>query len=236
MLKRIFDIVFASAILTACAPLFALIAILTKLDSNGPVFFVQDRLGLNGEVFSMFKFRTMVKDAEQTGTGLFSYSDDSRITRVGRVLRMTSLDELPQFINVVMGTMSVVGPRPPVTYELGDYQNFSDWQKMRFTVKPGLTGLAQVSGRNALTWEQKIQFDNEYVREFDRSGMRYDAVLILRTIWVVATLQSVVETRRAEDEASLTLASEDCISAPAEPADISTANGDLEGQASRRAA
>src|SRR6266478_7808736 len=150
MLKRTLDLILALTVALVLAPLLLLLALVIRIDTRGPALFIQDRLGLDGRVFRMFKFRTMVQNAEQMGTGLFSFENDPRVTRVGQFLRHTSLDELPQLFNVLRGDMSIVGPRPPVTYELGNYADFSPELKFRFTVKPGVTGLAQISGRNDL--------------------------------------------------------------------------------------
>jgi lipopolysaccharide/colanic/teichoic acid biosynthesis glycosyltransferase len=192
-LKRLFDLSVAGLTGLLLSPLWIFIAILIKFDSKGPVFFVQNRLGLNGQIFPMFKFRTMVQNAETQGTGLFSYENDPRITRVGGFLRQVSLDELPQIINILRGEMSVVGPRPPVTYELGNYDEFSPELKYRFTVKPGITGLAQVSGRNDLGWDQKIVFDTEYIRRYRKHGILCDLHLIIKTVWVVLSMRNVIE-------------------------------------------
>lgn len=191
--KRTLDLAVATGVVILSLPCWLAIAALIKLDSRGPVLFVQGRLGLGGRVFRMFKFRTMVEDAEQKGTGLFSYADDPRITRVGRFLRHTSLDELPQLLNVLKGDMSIVGPRPPVTYELGNYADFADGLKFRFTVKPGITGLAQVSGRNDLSWDQKLVYDTEYINTYRARGISYDLILMLKTIGVVLAMRSVIE-------------------------------------------
>ena len=191
--KRTFDLIIAFIVFLVILPLGILISILIILDSRGPVLFVQGRLGLNGRVFRMYKFRSMVIDAEKQGTGLFSFEDDPRITRLGRYLRKTSLDELPQILNVLIGNMSLVGPRPPVTYELGDYADFSDALKFRFVVKPGITGLAQVSGRNELNWDQKIVYDLEYIKLYRSKGIRYDIYLILLTAKVVLSMKNVIE-------------------------------------------
>jgi lipopolysaccharide/colanic/teichoic acid biosynthesis glycosyltransferase len=192
-LKRTLDLVIALLVAVLLAPLLVVIALLVKLDSRGPVLFMQNRLGLGGTVFSMYKFRTMVRNAEQMGTGLFSYEGDPRVTRVGRLLRQASLDELPQVINVIKGDMSIVGPRPPVTYELGNYAEFSQELRYRFTVKPGITGLAQLSGRNDLDWGRKLVFDTEYIRKYNTYGIAYDMYLILRTVWVVLSMRNVIE-------------------------------------------
>ena len=196
MLKRLLDILGALVGLVLFSPVFLVAAVLIRATSPGPVFFVQGRLGRDGQVFRMLKFRTMVQNAEQMGTGLFSYEDDPRITRIGHYLRIASLDEIPQFLNVLGGSMSIVGPRPPVTYELGDYKDFTPTMKIRFQVKPGITGLAQVSGRNDLDWDEKIHFDNIYVEKFRRWGVLYDLWIILRTVWVVISARSTIEARR----------------------------------------
>lgn len=193
ILKRAFDLAAALAIWALAWPVLLLISVMIKLDSEGPVLFVQDRIGKNGAVFRMYKFRTMVVNAERTGTGLCSYPGDPRVTKVGRYLRAASLDELPQLLNVVMGSMSIVGPRPAVTYELGDYATLRDHMKIRFTVKPGITGLAQVSGRNSLDWDQKIALDNKYVERFAQLGIIEDIVIVIRTVWVMLSMRNVVE-------------------------------------------
>lgn len=193
MLKRAIDLALSLFTFAALFPFMAIIALLIKLDSRGSVLFVQDRLGLHGARFSMYKFRTMREGAETLGTGLFSFEDDPRVTRIGRYLRLFSLDELPQLVNVIRGDMSIVGPRPPVSYELGRYEDFSPRQRVRFRVKPGITGLAQVSGRNALDWDSKITMDNRYVALYRRRGIVMDFKILLLTVRVVASMRNVIE-------------------------------------------
>ena len=184
-LKRVFDIVFSVLLLLALLPFFIFIAIAILIDSKGPIFFKQPRLGLKGKVFNIYKFRSMVVGAERMGTGLFNYSNDPRVTKVGRFLRDYSLDELPQLFNILKGDMSFVGPRPPVTYELGDYKNFDGLLKQRFIMKPGVTGLAQINGRNELSWDEKIVFDNKYISDFSRFGILLDIKILFITVFKV---------------------------------------------------
>jgi len=183
--KRIFDLVFSIIGILVLLPMLILIAVLIKLDSKGPVLFIQSRLGLNGQVFKILKFRSMIVNAEFTGTGIFNYNNDPRETRVGKILRNYSLDELPQIFNIFIGNMSFVGPRPPITYELGNYDDFTPDLKFRFLLKPGITGYSQINGRNELNWNQKIIFDNEYIKDFYKWGVILDIKVILVTIYKV---------------------------------------------------
>ena len=199
IVKRVFDLAVAIAVLALVWPALVVIGILIKLDSEGPAHFVQNRIGKNGTLFRMYKFRTMVVDAEHKGTGLCSYPGDPRVTRLGKYLRAISVDELPQFYNVVLGSMSIVGPRPPVSYELGDFAMLSDQMKIRFQVKPGITGLAQISGRNGLDWKQKVAFDNLYVERFARLGVIEDICIALRTAWVIVSMRNAVEAAPLQD-------------------------------------
>ena len=167
-IKRLFDIVVCFVALIVLLPLFIIIAVAIKVTSKGPVFFLQDRIGYRGKIFKIIKFRTMIVNAEHIGEGLrVSSEKDPRITKVGRILRATSLDELPQLINVLLGTMSCCGPRPPATYVPYDgYENYPQDAKKRFEMRPGITGLAQATVRNSATWAQRIVIDNEYVDNF----------------------------------------------------------------------
>lgn len=142
----------------------------------------------------MFKFRTMIENAEHMGTGLFNYKNDFRVTKVGAFLRKSSLDELPQLINVLIGDMSLVGPRPPVTYELGNYDELSSMYKKRFAVPAGITGLAQISGRNELSWDEKIQYDNQYIDAFQEYGVLLDLKIIFLTIVNIFRMKDIYET------------------------------------------
>jgi len=166
-IKRIIDIVGSLVGIVLLSPVFLIIAILIKLTSLGPVFFLQERLGKNGKVFRIIKFRTMVVNAEKMGDGLSIRSEsDQRITKIGKFLRASSLDELPQLFNVLKGEMSLVGPRPPVPYHPYKYEDYSDEQRMRFSMKPGVTGLSQVMVRNSVGWDVRIEIDLQYIRRF----------------------------------------------------------------------
>ena len=190
LIKRLGDILASGlGMILLCIP-FALISLWIKLTSKGPVFFRQERLGKGGKTFRIFKFRTMVVNAEKTGDGLFVYGNNvSRITSAGRVLRTTSLDELPQLLNVLKGDMSIVGPRPPVVYFPYDgYQNYPEWAKKRFSMRPGITGLAQVRTRTTAPWDERIVIDNEYV---DRFSVALDLKILVQTAVSVLKHQNV---------------------------------------------
>lgn len=193
--KRFFDIVSVSILSLMLLPVWIVVAIWIKVDSKGPVIFRQKRRTKNGRVFEMLKFRTMIVGAEQIGTGLFNYENDPRVTKIGRILRKTSIDELPQLFNILKGDMSVVGPRPCVTYELGDFDTLNKRYKKRFNVKAGLTGLAQVKGRNNISWDQKVEFDNQYVDEFERIGVLADIKIILMSIVKVFKKEDIYENK-----------------------------------------
>lgn len=197
--KRYFDILISASALIVLSPVFFLIALAIKLDSSGTIFFKQGRLGKDGKEFAMYKFRSMVTNAERSGTGLFNYQNDPRVTKVGRFLRDTSLDELPQLLNVLKGDMSLVGPRPAVTYELGDYATLNKRYKKRFCVLPGITGLAQVCGRNEIPWDEKVNYDNEYVDKSHTDGFETDVSILLKTITVVFKSKDIYENKQDED-------------------------------------
>jgi lipopolysaccharide/colanic/teichoic acid biosynthesis glycosyltransferase len=177
-------------------PVMVVIAILIKCTSKGPIFFAQDRIGLNGKNFKMLKFRTMFNNSEKKGTGLYIFENDTRITKLGFLIRRLSLDELPQFFNVLIGSMSLVGPRPPVTYELGDWSSFTPTMKKRFNVKPGITGFAQISGRNSLEWDRKIAYDLFYIKEFKRLGIFFDIYIIIKSFRVVISGKDILENKK----------------------------------------
>ena len=192
--KRGFDIAFASFALITASPVMLLIAAVIKLTSRGPVFYRQGRVGQNGEPFEMLKFRSMRQNNDASshvtfatdwiygrtggddGEGVHKMTADPRITGIGKVIRKTSLDELPQFINVVKGDMSIVGPRPPTSYE---FDTYSEWHKRRLEVVPGITGLWQISGRNELSFEEMVELDIRYI---ERWSLANDIRIVVRTL------------------------------------------------------
>jgi exopolysaccharide biosynthesis polyprenyl glycosylphosphotransferase len=187
MVKRMLDCVCSVVLLILCAPLFLLIAALVKTTSPGPVFFRQIRMGLNKRQFTIYKFRTMVSDAEQLQDRLLSMNEmtgpvfkinqDPRVTPLGRVLRKTSIDELPQLFNVLKGNMSLVGPR---AMSLRDYKLFDqDWQRRRFSVKPGITCLWQIQGRNSVPFEKWMELDMQYI---DKWSLWLDFKILVQTV------------------------------------------------------
>lgn len=209
-LKRFIDL-FGSAVgIVLLAPLFLVVSIAIKLDSPGPVFFKQGRLGLFGKEYKMYKFRTMCQNAEHMEAGLYSFTGDSRITKVGNWLRKTSIDELAQLINVFIGNMSLVGPRPPVTYELGGFATLNRRYKRRFRVKPGITGLSQVAGRNCITWDQKVNYDNQYIEMLQKQSIWVDIVILFKTVGYVLKHNDIVEEKIDEslDDATAAEAAE----------------------------
>jgi undecaprenyl phosphate N,N'-diacetylbacillosamine 1-phosphate transferase len=180
LIKEFLDQIFGWLVLIILSPLFWLLAGLIRLETSGPVFFRQERIGKNGAPFMAYKFRSMVENATSHGLGLNVAVNDSRITKVGKFLRDTSLDELPQVFNVITGEMSLVGPRPTLAHQVARYNEF---QRRRLLVKPGITGWAQVNGRNAIPWEDRINLDVWYVEHW---SLRLDFSILLRTIktWV----------------------------------------------------
>jgi len=185
--KQLLDIFISSLLLIMLAPIFLIVAILIKLDSTGPVFFVQERVGLNKRRFRMYKFRTMAGDAEKRQSDLeslneaegpvFKIKNDPRVTRLGRFLRKASIDELPQFLNVLKGDMSLVGPRP---LPIRDYQGFDqDWVRRRFSVRPGITCLWQINGRSSVSFQEWMELDLHYI---DHWSFWLDVKVIAKTI------------------------------------------------------
>lgn len=161
VVKRILDIVASFIGLVVAAIPMLIVALLIKIDSRGPVFFKQKRIGLHGKEFYIYKFRSMIVDAEKAG--VYSDDKDKRLTRMGKILRKTSVDEVPQFINILKGEMSFIGPRPPLTYHPWPIEEYTDEQKRMFDVRPGITGWAQVNGRKNVEWNRRIELNVWYV-------------------------------------------------------------------------
>ncbi len=193
--KRLFDLAFALAVLIFLSPLMLAISLFIVVDSGFPVFFVQWRAGKNGRQFLVFKFRTMFLEAVPNNNFIVAGSSDQRITCVGRLLRRLSLDEIPQFFNVLKGDMSVVGPRPTLPYQI---ERYDFHQRRRLLVKPGITGWAQVNGRNLLSWREKIELDLWYI---DHYSFFLDIKIILKTITVIFNEQGVY-TNHLDDDIS----------------------------------
>ena len=180
-MSRVLDAVLAAALLVITSPLLGLAALAIRLESGGPVFYRQLRVGKGGEQFELWKLRTMVPGAETMGAGLYVLEGDARITRVGRRLRRFSLDELPNLVNVLRGEMAMVGPRPTVQEQVDRY---TDRQRRRLEVKPGITGWAQINGRTSLPWPERIELDVWYV---EHRSLRLDLRILARTARMLAT-------------------------------------------------
>lgn len=164
IVKRLFDVLISFVSIVILAIPMAIVALAIKIDSPGPVLFKQERIGKNGKIFTIYKFRSMCIGAEKTGSGVYSNKNDARVTRVGKFIRGTSIDELPQLFNMFLGSMSLIGPRPPLTYHPWTYAEYTEKQKEMFDVRPGLTGWAQIHGRKDLEWHKRIELNVWYAR------------------------------------------------------------------------
>ena len=182
--KRFLDVTASFLGLVLLSPLMLAVSILIKIDSRGPVIFRQKRIGRNGKVFEIYKFRSMCVGAEKTGSGVYSGKGDARVTRIGKILRATSIDELPQLLNILKGEMSFVGPRPPLTYHPSKYEEYTDSQKRMFEVRPGITGWAQVNGRKDVEWHKRIELNVWYV---DHMSLLLDIKIMFMTASKVLT-------------------------------------------------
>lgn len=182
--KRSIDFIIAGVALIVLSPFLLITAILIKLDSKGPVIFKQERLGKNGMPFKIWKFRSMCVGAEKQGTGVYSYKGDARITKVGKIIRATSIDELPQLVNILKGDMALIGPRPALTYHPWPYEQYTEHQKHMFDVLPGVTGWAQVNGRKEVPWPERIELNVWYAKNM---SLWLDLKIFFMTIFKVAT-------------------------------------------------
>jgi lipopolysaccharide/colanic/teichoic acid biosynthesis glycosyltransferase len=180
-MPRPFDVVVATIALAVLSPVLAIAAVAIKLGSPGPVVYRQRRVGKDGEVFELLKLRTMVQGSDPVGVGVAIARDDPRVTRAGRFLRRTSLDEIPNLVNVLRGEMAIVGPRPTIPAQVVSY---TPHQRRRHEVRPGLTGWAQVQGRAGIPWEERIELDVEYV---ERRSARLDLRILVKTVWLLVT-------------------------------------------------
>ncbi len=189
--KRLFDIVIGLCVLGFLWPLMLLMAAAIFLEDPGPVLFRQRRLGLHGEEFTMLKFRTMKQNTEHTGSGVYSGRNDPRVLRTGRILRATSLDELIQAVHLVSGRMSLIGPRPPLTYHPWPIGQYTEAQRHMFDVRPGITGWAQVNGRKGVEWNRRIELNCWYA---DHVSFPLDLKIFFLTIFKVLRNEDNVNT------------------------------------------
>lgn len=182
--KRAIDIFLSMLVLIVFSWLYIITAVLIKIESKGPVIFQQKRLGKDGKEFSIYKFRSMCVGAENKGSGVYSGKGDARVTRIGKIIRATSIDELPQMINILKGDMSLIGPRPPLTYHPWRIDEYTDEQLRMFDVRPGITGWAQVNGRKEVEWHRRIELNVWYV---DHVSVRLDIKILFMTVFKVVT-------------------------------------------------
>ena len=182
--KRAIGFIISLIALIILSPILLIVAIIIKIDSKGPVIFKQERLGVNGVPFWIYKFRSMCVGAEKQGSGVYSYKGDSRITKVGRIIRATSIDELPQLWNILKGDMALIGPRPALTYHPWPYEQYDEHQKHMFDVRPGITGWAQVNGRKEVPWPERIELNVYYV---EHVSLWFDIKILFMTVFKVVT-------------------------------------------------
>ena len=191
--KRTIDTILSVLALVILSPLLLLTAIAIKLSSPGPVLFKQQRLGLGGKEYTIYKFRSMSVGAEHTGSGVYSEAGDPRVTKIGKVIRATSIDELPQLINIIKGDMAIVGPRPPLTYHPWPIGEYTPEQRHMFNVRPGITGWAQVHGRKSVEWHERIRMNVWYTQNV---SLALDLKILLMTVFKVLRNDDNVNTGR----------------------------------------
>ena len=190
--KRAMDILISFFLLLFLLPIFLLTAVAIYMDSPGPVIFRQVRLGKNGTEFVLYKFRSMQVGAENVGTKQYSFENDPRVTRVGKIIRKCSIDELPQLFNILRGDMSLIGFRPPLIYHPWTYEKYSEYQRKMFTLRPGVTGWAQVHGRKTIDWEQRIEMNIWYA---EHVSFWLDMKILLMTVRVLFDFKDNVNTK-----------------------------------------
>lgn len=201
-IKRTFDIFFSLILMIPVLLIIGISAIFIKAEDGGPVFYMAERLGCFGKPFKMFKLRSMkvnAPDIRLADGSTYNGDDDPRVTKFGKIARKTSIDELPQIINILKGDMSFIGPRPTLTYHPWKLEEYTDFQRRRFEVRPGITGLAQVHGRKAIDWNDRIKYDVEYV---DNLSLGLDCKILFRTVWNVLTMKdndNVGETSQTKE-------------------------------------
>ena len=180
--KRAIDTVLSAVALVILSPLLLLTALAIKITSPGPALFKQQRLGLHGKEFTIYKFRSMTDGAEHTGSGVYSEKGDPRVTKVGKFIRATSIDELPQLFNIIKGDMAIVGPRPPLTYHPWPLEQYTEEQMHMFDVRPGITGWAQVNGRKTVEWPYRIEMSAYYAKNL---SLAFDVKILALTVFKV---------------------------------------------------
>lgn len=198
--KRLFDIIVSLVGFIITSPILLITAIAIKIESPGPVIFKQERLGFKGKVFKIYKFRSMCVGAEKGG--VYEKKGDYRVTKVGKIIRKISIDELPQFVNILKGEMSLIGPRPALTYHPWTYSEYTDEQKRMFHVKPGVTGWAQVNGRKDVEWPRRIDLNVEYV---DNMSFLLDLKIFLKTIFKVVMMKDNLNVKETASNSSKSL-------------------------------
>lgn len=192
-IRRIIDTIIALVAMIIFSPVLIAVAIAVCVDSKGGAIFKQKRIGLNGKPYNMYKFRSMVTNAQNMGTGVYSFEGDPRITKVGHFIRKTSLDELPQLWNIVKGDMAFIGPRSPVLGHFPEWDTLNDAYKRRFSVPPGISGLAQCVGRNEFSWDEKVHWDNIYIDKLSKYYILYDIKMWFMTFTRVFSMSDVAE-------------------------------------------
>jgi len=181
-IKRIIDIIISLMVMLLLWPIMLLVMLAIVIESPGAPIFKQERIGRNGKTFKIYKFRSMCKNAEHTGMGVYSDSTDERVTKVGKFIRKTSIDELPQFINIIKGEMSLIGPRPPLLYHPWKLEEYTTEEKRMFDVRPGITGWAQINGRRLVEWHERIKLNVYYV---DHVSFLLDVKIFFLTFYKV---------------------------------------------------
>lgn len=195
-IKRIIDLMISLLSIIILSPLFLIVSIIIKIDSKGPILFKQDRIGKDGKVFKIYKFRSMVVGAENTGSKNYSFKGDPRVTKVGKFIRATSIDELPQLVNIIKGEMSIIGPRPVLTYFPCTYDEYTKEQLKRFEARPGVTGLAQINGRKGIPWDKRISYDIEYIENI---SFLLDLKIFFKTVYNVIFMKDNLNTIKTDE-------------------------------------